>query len=142
MHTGYHMYTGSRYPWRTVYITHSWGGFPSSTARQRRGCQYRTTRLRKALHEMCTTPTFSAPTLLQLWRYRAWKIGPGGCDIHCRRTRYVHAVSLEMILYICMPGTYYRCYFSVDDSTKNWGGDFTNILVASSLCCYLYRSVT
>ena len=46
-----------------------------------RGCQYRTTRLRKALDEMFTTPTCSAPTLFQLWRYRAWKIGPGGAGV-------------------------------------------------------------
>ena len=31
---------------------------------------------------------FWLPTLFQLlWRYRVWKIGPGGCDIH-RRTVY------------------------------------------------------
>ena len=49
------------------YITPPWGGLPSSIARQPRGCQYRTTRLRKALDEMFTTPTLSAPTLFQPW---------------------------------------------------------------------------
>ena len=29
----------------TVYTTHPWSGFPSTIARQPRGCQYRTTRL-------------------------------------------------------------------------------------------------
>ena len=41
-----------------------WHGFPSSIARQPRGGQYRTTRLRKALGGMFTTPNFLAPTLL------------------------------------------------------------------------------
>ena len=40
--------------------------FPSSIARQPRGCQYRTTRLRKALGEtLFPTPTLLAPTLFQ-----------------------------------------------------------------------------
>ena len=68
----------------TVYdgVHHTpWGGFPTSIARQPRGCQYRTMRLRKALGEMFPTPTISAPARFQLWRYRAWKIGRGGCDI-------------------------------------------------------------
>ena len=41
-----------------VYITPSWGGFPSSIARQPRGCHSRTIRLRKALGEIFPTPTF------------------------------------------------------------------------------------
>ena len=36
-------------PCTTVCITHLWGGFPSSIARQPRGCQYRTISLRIAL---------------------------------------------------------------------------------------------
>ena len=64
-----------------VYHTlHAWGVFPSSIARQARGCQYRTICLRKALSEMLPTPTVSAPMLVLLRRYRAWKIGPGVCD--------------------------------------------------------------
>ena len=45
---------------------------------------------------MFPTPTFLAPTLFQLWRFRPWKVGPGGGDIH-RRVRlaalvqYVHS---------------------------------------------------
>ena len=70
-----------------MYITPHWGGFASSIARQPRGCQYRTIRLRKALGQMFPTPTFLAPTLFQLWRYRAWKIGPGVCDIYIYRIR-------------------------------------------------------
>ena len=63
-------------------ITPSSGDFPSSIARQPRGCEDRTIRLRKALGEMFPAPTFLAPTLLsQLWRYRAGKLGRGGCDI-------------------------------------------------------------
>ena len=65
----------------TTKTTHPWDSFSSSIARQPRGCQYRTIRLRKALGEMFPTPTFLAPALFQLWRYRPWKIGPGGCDI-------------------------------------------------------------
>ena len=45
-------------------ITPPWGGFPSSIARQpKKGGQYRTIRLRKALGEMFPTPTVLAPTL-------------------------------------------------------------------------------
>ena len=63
----------------TVYITPPWGAFPRSIARQARGYQYRTMRLRKALGETFPTPTVSAPILFQLLRrYRAWKIGPEG----------------------------------------------------------------
>ena len=40
------------YPYATVYLTPPWCGFSSSIARQPRGCQYRTLRLRKALGEM------------------------------------------------------------------------------------------
>ena len=65
-----------------VLITPPWGRFffPSSIAGQPRGCQYRTIRLRQALGETFPPPTFFvAPTLFQLlWRYRPWKIGPGG----------------------------------------------------------------
>ena len=79
-------------PYTTEYSTHLWGGFPSSIARQPRGCQYPTIRLRKALWDMFPTPTFLAPILSQLWRYIAWEIGPGVCDIHRRnihrRVRY------------------------------------------------------
>ena len=76
-------------PHTTVYITHPWGDFPSSIARQPRGChQDRTIRLRDALGEMFATPTFQAPTLFELSGYRAGKIGPGRCDIH-RRLRYI-----------------------------------------------------
>ena len=62
-------------PYTTVCITRS-------IARQPRGrqCQYRTVRLRKAFGETFLTPTFLATALLQLWIYRAWKIGPGGYD--------------------------------------------------------------
>ena len=63
-------------------ITPPCGGFPSSIARQPRGCQYRTTRFRKALGESFPTPTCLAPALFQLWIYRAWKVGPGVCDIY------------------------------------------------------------
>ena len=63
-------------------ITLPWGGFPRSIARQPRGCQYRTIRLRKGFLEMFPIPTFLVPPLFQLPRYRAWKIGSGGeCDI-------------------------------------------------------------
>ena len=70
-------------PYRTVYITPPWDGFPSSTARQPRGCQYRTIRLRqkKALGDTFPKPTSLAPTLIRLWRYRPWTIDPGVCDI-------------------------------------------------------------
>ena len=44
-------------------------------------------RLRKALGETFPTPSLLALTPSQLWRRRAWKIGPGGSDIH-RRLRY------------------------------------------------------
>ena len=44
-------------------------------------------RLRKALGEMLPTPTFLTTTLFQVWRYRARKIGPGGCDPHRRIIR-------------------------------------------------------
>ena len=51
-----------------VYVTHPWGGFPSSIAQHPRGCQYRTIRFRHALGEMILTPTVLAPTLFKLWR--------------------------------------------------------------------------
>ena len=53
-------------PYTTVYITPTWGGFPSSIVRKSRGCRYRTIRLRKALGETFPTSTFSAPALFQL----------------------------------------------------------------------------
>ena len=57
--------------------TYCWDGFP-------RGCQCRTTRLRKALGETFPTPAFfGTDTMPIVWRYRAWKIGPGGCGA-CR----------------------------------------------------------
>ena len=31
---------------------------------------------------------FLAPALFQLWRYREWKVGSGGCDLH-RSIRYM-----------------------------------------------------
>ena len=67
--------------------------FRSSIARQPRGRQYRTIHLRNALGEMfpkCAV-FFLAPRLIfqLLWRYRAQKIGPGGCDsVMHRRVRY------------------------------------------------------
>ena len=74
-----------------VYHTPLGRFFPNSTARQPRGCQYRTMRLRKALGEMLPTLTFLAPAIFQLSRYRARNIRPGGgdderCgdDKHCR----------------------------------------------------------
>ena len=85
----------------TVCITHPWCGFQSPIARQPRGCQYRTIRVRKALGEprgcqyrtirvrkalgeMFPAPSVLARTVFQLlWRYRSWRIGPGWCD-----TRY------------------------------------------------------
>ena len=62
------------------YITPPWGGFPSSIARQPRGCQYRTIRLWKALSEMFPTPTdYSCCGDMD-----DGKVGPGVCDIHRR----------------------------------------------------------
>ena len=58
-------------------ISHPWCGFPSSIARQPRGYYYRTIRLQRPLGEVFTTPTLLAPALLQLWKYRPRKIGPG-----------------------------------------------------------------
>ena len=63
-----------------VYHTHPRGGFPSLIARQPRGGQRRTMHLRKALGEMFPTPTFWHRHYYKACRYRAWKIGPGGCD--------------------------------------------------------------
>ena len=51
-------------------------------------CQHRRIRFRKALGEMFPTPSFLAPALFRLWRYRAWTIGPGGCDIHIHTVVY------------------------------------------------------
>ena len=68
-------YTGTVYD---VCITPPGAFFPRSIARQPKRCPSRTTRLRKALGEMLPMPTFLAPALFQLWRYRARKIGPGG----------------------------------------------------------------
>ena len=61
---------------RCVSHTPLLGGFPSLIARQPRGCQYRTIRLRKALGDMFPTllsGPFSDPTIYfnLLWRHRA-----------------------------------------------------------------------
>ena len=69
-----------------------WGGFPSSFARQPRGCQCRMIRLRKALtpRYFQHRPFCGAGTILfqlLVWKYRPWEIGPGVCDIH-GRVRY------------------------------------------------------
>ena len=81
-------YTGTVYD---VCITPPGAFFPRSIARQPKRCPSRTTRLRKALGEMLPMPTFLAPALFQLWRYRPCKIASGGCDsvidAH-RRMRY------------------------------------------------------
>ena len=78
----------------TVYHTPLGRGFPCSIARQPRGCECRTKRLRKALGDMFPTSTLLAPlALFQLWKYRPWKIHQEGCDVHCR-TRYMYQVSL------------------------------------------------
>ena len=69
------------YPYTTVYITHPWGGLPSSIAREPKGCQHRTIH-REARREMFASPTLFAPTLLRLGRYRAWKIRPWGGVMH------------------------------------------------------------
>ena len=50
----------------------------SSISRQPRGRQHRTVRRQKALGETLPRPTFSAPKLFQLSRYRPWKVGSGG----------------------------------------------------------------
>ena len=83
-------------PYTTVYVLSPppGDGFPSPIARQPIGCQcqHRTIRLRVALGEMIPPPTFLAPKRFKLWRYRPWKIGPGGCDksdVH-RRTRCLY----------------------------------------------------
>ena len=45
-------------------ITPLWGGFPSSITRQPRGCQYRTTCVRKARGEMFAKPSFLVSKLI------------------------------------------------------------------------------
>ena len=50
--------------------------------------------------KMFLTPTDLAPALFQLWRYRAWKIGQGGCDY-------------------CIPGTVYGAAFAALDGLSN-----------------------
>ena len=72
-----------------AYITSPGGGFPGSFARQPRGCQYRATPPLKTLGETLPTPTFLAPPLFQLWRYRPWEIGPRVCDMHRRICRCI-----------------------------------------------------
>ena len=68
---------GTTVPYTTAYITHPWGGFPSSMARQPRGFPYRNINLQKALGETFPTPSFWAPTVFQVWRYRPRKTDPG-----------------------------------------------------------------
>ena len=57
-------------PYAAVTSHTPWGGFPSSIARQPRGCQYLTIRLRKALGEMFPTPisfgTDTIPTAVEI----------------------------------------------------------------------------
>ena len=55
-----------------------------------RGFQYRTIRLRTALGEMLPKPTFLALALLQVWKYQAQEVDPGGAGVintvvYCRR---------------------------------------------------------
>ena len=70
---------------RTVYMMHPWCGFPPSIARQARGCLYQTIRmsLESYLRAASNADLFwHRHYLFQLlWRYRPWKIGPGGCDV-------------------------------------------------------------
>ena len=47
-----------------VYVTHPFGGFPSSIAREPRGPQYRAIRFRKALDEMFQRRPFGTGTVL------------------------------------------------------------------------------
>ena len=65
--------------------THPGEVFQATIARQPKGSQYRTIRLRKALGEMLPSPNILTPpplTLFQLWRCRAWKIDPGGGGVY------------------------------------------------------------
>ena len=50
-------------------------------ARQPRACHYGTMRLWKALGQIFPMATVLEPTLFQLWKFRAWKIDAGVCDI-------------------------------------------------------------
>ena len=75
-HTGIYVRYICR-PCTTVRITPLWGRFPSSIARQPTGSKHRTIPLRTALGEIFPTLTLLAPALIQLWRSRARKIGPG-----------------------------------------------------------------
>ena len=73
---------------RTVYITPPGAVLQTRLLDNQEGANTERYGLRKALGEMLPTPNFLAPKLFQLWRYRAWTIGPGVCDIH-GRVRYV-----------------------------------------------------
>ena len=46
---------------------------------------------------------FLAPTLLQLWRYQAWKIGSGGCGIH----RRIYGSSPRCFVCLVLPLPYF-----------------------------------
>ena len=84
------------------HITPPWGGFPSSVARHPRGCQSipnDTSSEESSQRDVSGSPTFLAPTLFQLWRYRPMKIVqlgvmhtavPGGnrVCIRCSSHRY------------------------------------------------------
>ena len=70
-------------PYTMVGVHHTpWGVFPSSISRQPRGCQSRTTRLRKPSARRFHRRPFPAPALLsnQLWmeKFEHGKSGHGG----------------------------------------------------------------
>ena len=86
-------YTGTVYD---VCITPPGAFFPRSIARQPKRCPSRTTRLRKALGEMLSMPTFVAPSSIPTVRtvdISTMESRPRGgwCYIH-RRSRYVSEV--------------------------------------------------
>ena len=73
-----------------VYVAPPWGSFQARLLDKQEGADTeRCVRLGKAL-DMFATPTFLAPTLFQLSRYRAWKIGSGVRHIHRRLRNPCH----------------------------------------------------
>ena len=61
-------------------ITPPWSGFPSSIARQPKRVPQPNDTSSESSRRDVSNADFLAPTLLQLWRCRARKIGPGECN--------------------------------------------------------------
>ena len=76
--------------WLVMYITPLWGGFPSSIARPTNRVPIpNETYSESSRRDASNAVLLGTRHYIRLWRYRPWKIGAGGCNMHSCRTPVV-----------------------------------------------------